>query len=220
MYQKGKAQRKRLVEAADRLFRIRGVDGASFSDIAQEAGAPRGNVHHYFKKKADLAVAVLTYRSALAAACIARWEGQSDVPLQRVTACIQDIIMTPREQGVFAGEATDRAGGSEQSGAFSLLRLWLTLQLAQQGLSAPELRARSLIAWVVGVVSAAEIFDDAELRDVECAAIKTWLERELGSCRDSQALLGVTWPECQPCSEVPIRSPEYRSPREPHRRER
>ncbi|WP_153723330.1 TetR/AcrR family transcriptional regulator [Sporosarcina cascadiensis] len=46
-----------LIEAASRLFRIRGYDGVGINDIIKESGIPKGSLYHYFPKgKEDLAI--------------------------------------------------------------------------------------------------------------------------------------------------------------------
>ena len=46
--------RHRLLDAAERLFQVKGVSSTTLGDIATAAGATRGAVYHHFKDKADL----------------------------------------------------------------------------------------------------------------------------------------------------------------------
>lgn len=46
--------RNRLLDAAERVFQVKGVSGTTLGDIATAAGATRGAVYHHFKDKADL----------------------------------------------------------------------------------------------------------------------------------------------------------------------
>ena len=48
------ATRSRLLDAAERLFQVKGVAGTSLQDIAAAAGASRGAVYWHFRDKADL----------------------------------------------------------------------------------------------------------------------------------------------------------------------
>src|SRR3954453_23616558 len=48
--------RRRMIESAAVLFRERGVQGTSFSDVLAHSGAPRGSIYHHFSGgKAQLA---------------------------------------------------------------------------------------------------------------------------------------------------------------------
>jgi TetR/AcrR family fatty acid metabolism transcriptional regulator len=48
------AKRERILEAATRVFALRGYHGARVSDIAAEAGIAYGLVYHYFKNKEEI----------------------------------------------------------------------------------------------------------------------------------------------------------------------
>ena len=48
------ATRNGLIDAAELVFREKGVSRASLSDIAQAAGATRGAIYWHFKDKVDL----------------------------------------------------------------------------------------------------------------------------------------------------------------------
>lgn len=54
-------RKREILDAAARLFVARGVAGVSISDIAEEAGAAKGLLYHYFDSKDEL-VAVLRDR--------------------------------------------------------------------------------------------------------------------------------------------------------------
>src|SRR3954471_15468014 len=41
--------RRRMIESAAVLFRERGVQGTSFSDVLAHSGAPRGSIYHPFQ---------------------------------------------------------------------------------------------------------------------------------------------------------------------------
>ena len=51
--------RAELVEAAARVFGLKGYDGASIADITDEAGLSLGSVYTHFQSKAELFVAVV-----------------------------------------------------------------------------------------------------------------------------------------------------------------
>jgi AcrR family transcriptional regulator len=57
--------RKRVLEAAARLFADRGVDCVSMDDVAHEAGVGKGTLYRRFGDRASLALSVLSTREAV-----------------------------------------------------------------------------------------------------------------------------------------------------------
>ena len=53
-YQKEPGTERKILEAAGRVFMLKGKDGASMQDIADEAGINRTLVHYYFRSKDKL----------------------------------------------------------------------------------------------------------------------------------------------------------------------
>ena len=54
-----------LLEAAERIFAARGVEGASLDDVALEAGLTKGAVYSNFRNKGELIMEVIRYRQTL-----------------------------------------------------------------------------------------------------------------------------------------------------------
>jgi|GEM_PF-169583 len=52
-------RRRRILNAADHLFRRRGFAGTSIEEIAERAGVAAGTVYNYFESKGDLAVSLV-----------------------------------------------------------------------------------------------------------------------------------------------------------------
>lgn len=57
--------RRLLLQAAERVFADRGVDGASLQDIAIEADLTKGAVYSNFSSKGDLILEVIRYRQTV-----------------------------------------------------------------------------------------------------------------------------------------------------------
>ena len=53
------ATREQLLDAAERVFRARGVGHASLAEVADAAGVTRGAIYHHFASKAELFEAML-----------------------------------------------------------------------------------------------------------------------------------------------------------------
>src|SRR3954452_10633776 len=64
--------RERMIESAIALFRERGIEGTSFSDVLEHSGAPRGSLYHWFPDgKAQLAEEATSYAGEVIAAGLA-----------------------------------------------------------------------------------------------------------------------------------------------------
>jgi TetR/AcrR family transcriptional repressor of nem operon len=57
--QKGRATRRRILQAASRLIAARGADAVSLEDVEREAGVGRSQLYHYFDGRDDLLRAVI-----------------------------------------------------------------------------------------------------------------------------------------------------------------
>jgi AcrR family transcriptional regulator len=62
--------RERLLDAAARVFELKGYDGATVSLIAQEAGVTTGAIYAHYKSKAELLAAALTAHGERATASL------------------------------------------------------------------------------------------------------------------------------------------------------
>jgi TetR/AcrR family transcriptional regulator len=67
----GEATRKRILDAAEHEFAVKGFDGARLAAIARTAESPQALIHHHFVDKAGLYQAVL--ERALAAIAAVGW---------------------------------------------------------------------------------------------------------------------------------------------------
>src|SRR5688500_14882013 len=78
--------RERMIQSAALLFRSRGIEGTSFSDVLAHSGAPRGSIYHHFPGgKAQLAEEATRYAGEFIAAGLAR-SLESDDPVAAIRA--------------------------------------------------------------------------------------------------------------------------------------
>jgi len=69
----------RILDAAERMLQVRGYNGFSYGDVAQELGIPRAALHYHFKGKAELGEALVErYATRFAAALAALDETAPD----------------------------------------------------------------------------------------------------------------------------------------------
>lgn len=84
--------REQLLDAAERVFRERGVGHASLAEVADAAGVTRGAIYHHFESKVELFQALM-----------ARAEMPIDTAFEAVTeAGIADPLALFRQQGLQA----------------------------------------------------------------------------------------------------------------------
>ncbi len=80
--------RKRILEAARKLFLERGFEAANLDEVAQRAGVAKGTIYRYFDSKAELYVEVLV------------WNADAFVERMRQTL---DPSLSPQEQVLQTG---------------------------------------------------------------------------------------------------------------------
>src|SRR3954470_22527254 len=61
----------RILDAAERMLQVRGYNGFSYGDVAQELGITRAALHYHFKGKAELGEALVQRYAARFAAALA-----------------------------------------------------------------------------------------------------------------------------------------------------
>lgn len=100
------ATREQLLDAAERVFRDRGVTRTSLSEVAAEAGLTRGAVYWHFRDKADLFLAMCERATSPMDSLIEQAHGRKDgSPIATLrTLCIdalQHLSCDARTQAVF-----------------------------------------------------------------------------------------------------------------------
>lgn len=124
----------RVMDVAEGLIQQRGYGGFSFDDVAQVVGIRKPSVHHHFRTKADLVVAltqrhVERFESALAAIDVARRD-----PLARLKAYVRLFALTYAQDGRLCvcgmlgaeADALPAEVGGAVAGFFQLNLNWLT----------------------------------------------------------------------------------------------
>lgn len=112
------ATRRELLEAAERVFFLRGYHGATLSDIADEAGYTKGAVYSTFKSKAGLFLALF-----------------DDVVDRRVAQVRQ--LLSPHETAEQQLQALARQPDDDRNAQFLLLSIEFWVHVARK----PELLA-------------------------------------------------------------------------------
>jgi len=104
-----------ILDAAFRVFSVRGYHNATVDDIAKEAGISKGTCYQYFQGKEDIFVATMerTLETLLAEAEAAAWESQD--ALTRMGLEGLTFISKYRDlQFMFMGVISEALGGNER----------------------------------------------------------------------------------------------------------
>lgn len=89
--------RRRLLDAATRLFAERGFEGTSVQEIVAAAGVTKGAMYHYFDSKDDLLKEIYARVLRLQLERLNRFAG-SDAPVaERLHAAAVDVVITTVE---------------------------------------------------------------------------------------------------------------------------
>ena len=161
--------RSKMVEAAAALIGSRGVNAASFSEVLDASGAPRGSIYHHFPEgKSQLAAAAVNWTSGRVLAFQRGYEGKSARGvLERFIGMWRRVVETSHGQAgcVVAGVAIDSVAAD--TALLDLVRAtfrdWVALlagQLAERGVEAG--RAEALATMTVAGMEGALILCRAE----------------------------------------------------------
>jgi TetR/AcrR family acrAB operon transcriptional repressor len=98
------ATRDQILDAAERVFQLRGVSRTSLQEIAQEAGLTRGAIYWHFENKGDIFNAMM---QRVTLPMEANFKGQHGgvAPLDQIRECVRNAyhktVHEPQVQRVF-----------------------------------------------------------------------------------------------------------------------
>lgn len=181
----GETVRREIVAAANRLIYHRGYNQASFTDIAEAAGIPRGNFYYYFKSKDDILGAVIEARIEGIRTMLAEWDAAEQNPRLRLKLFSQMILGSEKEllrYGCPMGSLNIELGKAQPGlkakakQMFDLFVEWLTQQFAAMGHQhAPQL-AMELMARAQGVAVMTQVYGDRAFLRAQLGAFDAWIE--------------------------------------------
>jgi len=116
--------REQLLDAAERVFRERGVGHASLAEVADAAGVTRGAVYHHFESKAELFQALMARAEMPIDTAFEDFENQD----------IADPLALFREQGLQALQHLTSSAQIQNIFEVIFLRCEYTDELAPVGL--------------------------------------------------------------------------------------
>lgn len=162
----------RVMDVAEALIQQRGYGGFSFDDVARVVGIRKPSVHHHFRTKSHLVVALVQryterFESALAAIDIARRD-----PLARLKAYVQLFAATYAQErrlcvcGMLGAEADGLPDEVTEAVAdfFQLNLTWLSAAFTdaqRSGKVASTLRASALAELMLSALEGAMVLGRA-----------------------------------------------------------
>src|SRR5256885_10785196 len=87
------AVRRRLVEAATRLFAEKGYENASVSEVVAAAGVTKGSMYHYFQAKDDLLLEIYDRVLAMQLDRLERLAAGPGTPVDRLRAVAVRVVV-------------------------------------------------------------------------------------------------------------------------------
>jgi len=176
--------RRKILEAAGRLFRERGFEAVTVADVMQAAGLTHGGFYGYFKSKTDLIA------QALAGMLTGTW-ADGDF------AAYAARYLSPAHCADVAGGCATAALASETLRQAPEARAVMTAGLRQQidilsrhapGDSAAARRQAAIGSWaaMVGAMILARTSNDAALSDEILEQTRMWLQARHRTGRPSQ----------------------------------
>ena len=146
--------RRRILEAAERLFKDRGVAGVSMDDVAAEAGVGKGTLYRRFGDKAGLGIAVLDERERELQDAILRGPpplGPGAPSRKRLKAFVRAYLdYAWRNLELLVVAETGSPGARYRSGVYAGFRRHVEILLMDVGADDPVLGAELILAPLAG----------------------------------------------------------------------
>ena len=156
--------RKRIVDAATKLFYAEGIGRVSVDAIAEKAGLTKRTLYYHFKSKDDLIAAYLDARDQPNLKQMAGWfdaaEGGADRKVEAIFTNLARVARHPKWKGCgflrTAAELASTPGhpavkaGSRHKTNFEK---WLAAELSARGVTAPHMLAREIVLLMDGAFS-------------------------------------------------------------------
>jgi TetR/AcrR family transcriptional repressor of nem operon len=170
--------RRKILEAASRLFRARGFEAVTVAEVMKAAGLTHGGFYGYFKSKDDLIAQALADVLRIAS----EGERLSGVDL----GVYAKNYLSPPHRDDFGGGCPTAALGAETIRQAPEARAAMTAGLRQQierltptapGSTPAQKRQAAIGSWaaMVGAMILARLSDDPRLSDEVLAQTRAWI---------------------------------------------
>lgn len=186
---KGEANRKLIIDAANKLFYEKGYNQTAFSEVAEVSRIPKGNFYYYFKSKDELLEAVIDDRLNGIRQMLNDWDREYPEPRQRLLRYAEiplNELAGVVRYGCPMGSLNVELGKSQlvlQSRAtemFTLFLDWLQQQFIalQYGEAESRNLALHLISASQGAALIGNVYRDPAFIEQEVSLIKEWIVQQ------------------------------------------
>lgn len=156
--------RRRIIEAASKLFYGEGIRAVSVDAVAEKAGVTKRTLYYHFESKDELVAAYLEARDQPNLKLMASWFDKAEGALpQKIEAIFQNLarsarhprwkgcgfLRTAAELANLPGHPAIRIGARHKAG----FERWLAGECASHGVAAPEELARQVVLLMDGAFS-------------------------------------------------------------------
>lgn len=166
--------RRRILDAAGRLFRDRGFEAVTVAEVMREAGLTHGGFYGHFRSKDDLIAA------ALAELVVASEPGPLALPAFAARYLCPAHRDDPASGGPVAALASDTIRQAPEARAAMTEGLRRQIARLTDGAAEPESARQAAIgSWaaMVGAMILARMSDDPALSDEVLAQTRAWIDR-------------------------------------------
>jgi len=184
--------RKRIVDAATKLFYAEGIGRVSVDAVAEKAGLTKRTLYYHFKSKDDLIAAYLDGRDQPNLEQMAGWfdaaAGGADKKVEAIFTNLARVAKNPKWKGCgflrTAAELASMPGhpavkaGSRHKKNFET---WLTGELSGYGVDEPQTLAREIVLLMDGAFSIMLIHRDPDYVEAAGHAAATLVRARLVS---------------------------------------
>ncbi|WP_192180082.1 TetR/AcrR family transcriptional regulator [Mesorhizobium amorphae] len=184
--------RKRIVDAATKLFYAEGIGRVSVDAIAEKAGLTKRTLYYHFKSKDDLIAAYLDARDQPNLKQMAGWfdaaEGGADRKVEAIFTNLARVARHPKWKGCgflrTAAELASTPGhpavkaGSRHKTNFEK---WLADELSAHNVTAPHMLAREIVLLMDGAFSSMLIHHNPDYIKAAGHAAATLVRARSGS---------------------------------------
>ena len=165
--------RKRIIDAASKLFYAEGIGRVSMDAVAEKAGLTKRTLYYHFTSKDDLVTAYLDARDQPNLKQMAGWfdaaEGDPDLKVQAIFTNLARVARHPKWKGcgflrtaaelaAMPGHPAVKAGARHKTN----FENWMTTELEGRGINEPQILAREIVLLMDGAFAIMLIHHNAE----------------------------------------------------------
>ena len=160
----------RILDVAEKLTQIRGFNGFSYIDLAEEIGVKTASIHYHYKLKADLALALVERIHEEHVGAFGQLDARFSSPEKRLTALVEQFESYLKEEkfclcGMLSAEMQSLSPAVKKrlKAYFDDMRSWVAKQLKELGFKDHKNRSLNFVSALEGSLLIARLYDDPAL---------------------------------------------------------